>query len=267
VLVVMEENQSYADVIGSPDAPYINRLARQFGTASSYDAGYPAGCPSLASYILLTSGSDHGICDDDGPAAHPLTGDNVFRQVAAAGQEWRVYAESMPAPCTPANAGPYLVRHTAVPYYVSERSRCGAWDLPMGTLTVGALHDAVTAGQLPALSLAVPDVCHDMHGGHGCGNDHLIPRGDTWLSQWIPAILAGRDYREGKLVVIITWDESSSDTDNHIPTIVVSPTTAGIEDSSRQSHCSTLRTVEDLLQLPAIGCAATAAPSGKAFRL
>lgn len=267
VLVVMEENRGYGDIIGSPEAPYLNQLAHQFGSAIAYDAGYPAECPSLAAYLLLTSGSDHGICDDDGPDAHPVTGDNLFQQVAVSGRQWRVYAESMPAPCTPANVGHYLVRHTAAPYFLTERTRCTTWDLPMGSVAAGALHDDLAAGHLPALSVVVPDACHDMHGGHGCPDDHLVSRGDTWLRDWIPAILAGADYRAGKLVVVITWDESSSTTDNHIPTLVISPTTAHVEDLTAQTHCTMLRTIEDLLHLPALGCAKGVAPATSRFGL
>src|SRR5947199_23398 len=85
------------------------------------------------------------------------------RPVPAAGQQWGVYAEAMPRPCTPRNVDPYLVRHTAAPYYVSERARCATWDLPMGSLTAGPLHVAVSTGRLPAFSLIVPDACNDMH--------------------------------------------------------------------------------------------------------
>jgi phospholipase C len=267
VLVVWEENRSFDEIIGSAEAPYLNGLAHRFGLATAYDAGYPARCPSLAAYILLASGGDRGICDDDGPDVHLLSGDNLFRQVVASGQEWRVYAESMPAPCTLQNVGPYLVRHTAAPYFGSERGRCAAWDLPMGSLTSGALHDDLTAGRLPALSMVVPDACHDMHGGHGCADDHLVRRGDTWLSQWMPVILDSPDYRSGKLVVIVTWDESSSHDDNHIPTIVISPTTTQVEDPTPQTHCTALRTIEDVLGLPPLGCAAGVAPATRRFNL
>ena len=44
-------------------------------------ANYPVQCPSLAGYILLTSGTTAGICDDQGPAHHPLTGPNIFAQL------------------------------------------------------------------------------------------------------------------------------------------------------------------------------------------
>ncbi|MEV6852041.1 hypothetical protein, partial [Actinoplanes sp. NPDC051411] len=56
VMVIVEENHGYRQVIGDPDAPYLNRLAGAYGTTTRYDAGYPAHCPSLAAYILMTSG-------------------------------------------------------------------------------------------------------------------------------------------------------------------------------------------------------------------
>ncbi|BFU47801.1 hypothetical protein [Krasilnikovia sp. MM14-A1004] len=68
VLLIMEENHEYGTIIGDPDAPYLNDLATTYGIARNLDAGYPPQCPSLAAYLLLTSGSTHGICDDRAPA-------------------------------------------------------------------------------------------------------------------------------------------------------------------------------------------------------
>ena len=67
VLLVVEENKTYDQVLGAARAPYLAGLAATYGTATALDAGYPAKCPSLAAYIILTSGDDHGICDDKGP--------------------------------------------------------------------------------------------------------------------------------------------------------------------------------------------------------
>jgi len=77
VMIIAEENHGYDQVIGDSHAPYLNQLATDYGTATAYDAGYPAHCPSLAAYILMTSGDTGGICDDKGPGAHRLTGDNI----------------------------------------------------------------------------------------------------------------------------------------------------------------------------------------------
>jgi hypothetical protein len=267
VLVIAEENHGYGQIIGSRDAPYLNQLAHTYGSATRLDAGYPAACPSLAAYILLTSGTTAGICDDRAPKAHPLRGDNIFRQVVAGGREWRNYAESAPGPCAldSSRDGRYLVRHVPATYYLDDRRDCARWVLPMGDPHAGALHDDTAAGALPAFGFVSPDACHDMHGAAPCPAD-VVGNGDRWLRSWLPSILAGPDYRAGRLAIIITWDEGMS-TDNHVPTLVISPTTSHIESDQAFTHCSTLRTIEELLRLPLLGCAAAAPSMVSAFRL
>jgi hypothetical protein len=267
VLVVVEENKTYSEVIGSSAAPFLNRLEATYGLATAMTAGYPVGCPSLAAYIILTSGSAQGICDDSGPDDHPLAADNVFAQVARSGRSWRAYAESMPSNCAAHNAalGRYLVRHVPPPYYLTERDRCRRWAVPMGSVGAGALHDDVAAGRLPALSFLTPNACNDMHGAFGC-NNRRVARGDQWLARWMPFIFAGPDFRAGQLVVIITWDEGS-DASNHIPTLVMSASTHRIRTGTPWTHCSILRTVEEILRVPLLGCASNAASMRSAFSL
>jgi hypothetical protein len=267
VLLIVEENHAYDQIIGDPHAPYLNELARRYGIATRLDAGYPVRCPSLAAYLLLTSGDTHGVCDDRAPRAHPLTGSNVFSQVKAAGREWRAYAESAPGPCALSNSrdGRYLVRHVPATYYLNVRADCRRWAVPLGTPSAGALHDDVGAGALPAIGFVTPDACNDMHGAPVCSAD-LVMAGDRWLRTWIPQILAGPDYRSGRLTVIITWDEGNS-SDNHIPTLLISPATRHVASAGRYTHCSTLRTIETLLRLPLLGCATTAPSMAASFRL
>lgn len=258
VMVIAEENEPEAAVVGSSQAPYLTKLARSYGTATNMQAGYPVSCPSLAAYIIITSGDRQGICDDQPPSVHPLSGDNIFQQVAAAGLQWRQYAESMPTNCSPVD-GPglvYVVRHAPPPYYTSENARCSSWDVPMGSTTSGALHSALASG-LPAYSFVTPNTCNDMHGAASCRTS-LIKRGDNWLAAWMPQIIASDDFQQAHLVVVITWDEGD-DATNHIPTLVVAPTVRGITSGAAYTHCSTLRLAEDVLKLPLLGCAATAA--------
>src|SRR4051794_14642532 len=126
VMVIVEENRTYGRIIGSPDAAYLTRLSQLYGSATRMVANYPVGCPSLAAYILITSGGTAGICDDKGPRHHPIDGPNIFAQLDAAHRPWRNYAEDLPAPCARKNgaSGTFLVRHTAVPYYTSEARPC-----------------------------------------------------------------------------------------------------------------------------------------------
>lgn len=263
VMIIAEENRGYDQIIGSSHAPYLNRVAATFGTATTFDAGYPAHCPSLAAYILMTSGSTGGICDDKDPKAHRLTQDNVFRQVAASGRQWRDYAEAAPGPCVLTGHGRYLVRHVPATYYRDERADCRRWTIPLGGLGAGALHDDVAAGTLPAFAFVSPDACDDMHGAPGCPRD-LIAAGDRWLAAWLPQIMAGPDYRSGRLTIVVTWDEGTP-TSNHIPTMVIAPVVRHVAAPAPLSHCSTLRFTEEQLGLPLLGCAATSSSLGAAF--
>ncbi len=264
VMVITEENEPDGAVIGSSQAPYLNGLAATYGQATDMQAGYPTSCPSLAAYLLITSGSWDGICDDKLPQAHHVSGDNIFQQVAAAGKQWRDYAESMPSNCYARNSsgGVYLVRHAPPPYYTSESQRCPHWDVPLGTTSSGALPTDLASG-LPAYSFVTPNACDDMHGAPSCTGNR-VARGDAWLATWMPRIIAGPDFRAGRLVVVITWDEGSH-ASNHIPTLVVAPTVHGIRSSTALTHCSTLRATEEILGLPLLGCARSSTSLRSAF--
>lgn len=265
VMIIVEENHGYGQIIGDRDAPYLTELARTYGSASNFNAGYPVRCPSLAAYILMTSGTTDGICDDKEPRKHPLAGDNIFHQVRTSGRQWRDYAETAPAPCTLTSRGRYLARHVPATYYLDERAACRRWVVPLGTPSAGALHDDVAAGWLPAFSFVSPDACHDMHGASDCPTA-MTAAGDRWLRSWLPRIMSGPDYRAGRLTVIITWDEGTSSS-NHIPTLVIAPTVRHIRAPEALTHCSLLRFVEDELRVPRLGCAAQATSIGPAFRL
>jgi hypothetical protein len=264
MMVIAEENEEASSVIGSSNAPYINKLAATYGQATNMQAGYDVACPSLAAYILLTSGDTQKICDDAGPADHPLAVDNVFQQARVAGAEWRSYGESAPQACQQYNTpdGLFLVRHTPAPYYTNQADICQGWDQPLGTTTSGALHSDLASG-LPAYSFVTPNACNDMHGAASC-RTNLVRRGDDWLAQWMPQIIASPDFQQSRLVVVITWDEGSS-TSNHIATVVVGRTIRGVKSTAALTHCSTLRAAEELLAAPLLGCAQGATSLREAF--
>jgi hypothetical protein len=79
-------------------------------------------------------------------------------------------------------------------------------------------------------------------------------------------LIQGADYRARRLVIIISWDEGSA-TSNHIPTLVISPSTRGISSDTAYTDCSTLRTTEDILHLQPLNCAKAATSMAGAFHL
>ena len=53
VVMVLEENHSYSEVVGNSAMPYLNSLAAQYGLATQYFANTH---PSIGNYFMLTTG-------------------------------------------------------------------------------------------------------------------------------------------------------------------------------------------------------------------
>ncbi|MGH9069228.1 MAG: alkaline phosphatase family protein [Acidimicrobiales bacterium] len=250
------ENRSYPSIIGSPSAPYENRLARQCGLATNYHA---VTHPSLPNYLAATGGSTAGVSTDVVPGSTHITSGSIFSQLTKAGRTWMAYDESMPHNCALSPSGEYAVRHNPAAYYLDIRSQCATRDVPLGTTSSGAWPKAASGDSLPSFSFVTPNLIHDMHDGS-------VAQGDAWLQGFLTAFLKSPAYRAGHTVVFVTWDEGESD--NHVATIVVAPSTpAGTRSGRRFTHYSLLRTAEDLLGLPPLGQAASAAPMVSAFHL
>jgi len=239
------ENRSYSDVIGSSDAPYINKLAHKCGLASNFSA---ESHPSLPNYVAMTSGSTQGIGDDGDPSQHRLAVPSIFSQL---GGGWRALDESMPSNCDLNDGRSYAVRHNPAVYYTNIRGLCAVHDTPL----------AARPNLSARFTFVTPNLCHDMH-------DCSTRAGDTWLAGFVPKITRSRPYRKGSTVVFITWDEGSGD-GNQIATLVLSRYTRPHTVSSKPfNHYSLLRTTETLLGIPAkLGQAAAAADMRAAFHL
>ena len=249
VIWIWMENHSYGQVIDSTAAPFETGLAHACGTATSYDS---VGTPSLPNYIGATSGGTQKIGDDNDPGNHPLTVDNLFRQVRTSGQSARSYLESMPGNCTVTDSGAYWAHHNPAAYYIGGRDRaaCQSDDLPLGAFAQD-LHTG-----LPAFSFVAPNVCDDTH---NCP----VTDGDQWLAHWIGAIVSSPAYRSGTTAVFVVWDEYSP-----TPNLVIAPDTpAGTRYGGPADHYALLRTTEDLLGLPHLGKAASAPSLRSPFRL
>jgi phosphatidylinositol-3-phosphatase len=239
------ENKSYGQIMGSADAPYENELAAECGLAANYHA---VSHPSLPNYIALTSGSTHGIADDDPPSAHPITGPSLFSQL---GNEWSSLEESMPANCDSGSTSEYAVKHNPAAYYTEIRSACETRDIPLR--------------EPPDIShrftLITPNLCHDMH-------DCPVSTGDGWLAAFVPMVLNSTQYQTGDTAIFITYDEDDGSEDNHVATFVIAPSVArGIRSSTTFTHYSLLRTTEEMLGLPGLAAATTATSMRSAFHL
>ncbi len=239
------ENKGYADIIGSDDAPYLNRIAADCAVAANFFAETH---PSAPNYIAMTSGGTHGVVGDPDPSGARVNAPSIFSQLGAGG--WRALIEAMPTNCRLRYALPeYYARHNAPAFYANIRNTCMRYDVPLT--------------KVPDLSarftFIAPNSCHSMH---TCG----VSAGDRWLSGFLPQILGSPQYRAGQTAVFITWDEADRSA-NRVPTLVIAPSVRpGTVAREPFNHYSLLRTTEELLGLHRfLGGAASAASMRAAF--
>src|SRR5438552_18828138 len=88
VVIVMEENHTYSQVIGSSSAPYINALAQQ---GALFTNSYGITHPSQPNYVALFSGSTQGLTDDSCPQT--FSGPDLGGQLLAANLSFTGYSD------------------------------------------------------------------------------------------------------------------------------------------------------------------------------
>jgi acid phosphatase len=250
LLVVVVENHSLAQM--RAQMPLTDALAKRYGQATAYRA---ATHPSLPNYLAIASGSTQGVTDDRPPAAHPVQGSSVFGAALASGGTAAVYADGMPQACWQRNAGTYAVRHNPWTYFTGERSSCAAHDLP-----ITALEPAIAAGSLPTAGMLVPDTCHDAH-------DCPLAVADQWFAGWATRIMAGPDWRSGRLAVVLTADEDDDHSGNVVLTVVLHPSLHGRVVTTALTHYSLARLYAEVAGTTPLGGARTAPSMAAAFGL
>ncbi|MGA2397968.1 MAG: hypothetical protein ABSG30_07910 [Steroidobacteraceae bacterium] len=126
----------------------------------------------------------------------------------------------------------YADRHAPFVYFhsvIDDRAYCNRHVVPLGSVLVGTNGGAdVFSGHLyqdlqriettPKFMFVTPNLCDDGHDATCAGVN--VEGGKTggltganlWLAHWIPMIMASPAYQSGKLLLVITVDESGSDT-------------------------------------------------------
>src|SRR6266702_2928785 len=216
VVAIPLENQTYDDIIGSSQAPYINNLFTQGTVFTKYSAVADGSHPN---YLAMTSG---------------LTTKGLM--------------ESMTGTCGGGTTG--NVPGSTDPLYSADHDPAYAY---RGNTTCTTNDVPLTASGLSAANLAnftylVPNECDDMHTampsdqscpaffGPNSGTSQITV-GDNWLSQVVPMLLA-----QPNVTVLITWDEYNFATGQngpweHIVTLEVGAgVTAGGIDGNAYNH-------------------------------
>lgn len=283
VLIVMLENRSYDQVVGRPAGRYQTRLAGQCGNATeAFGATHGSGSDYLAvSAGQYPASSVHG-CDYSACASGE---NNIYQQLDAAGLTWKAYEESMPSACDKASAWPYKIGHNPAIFYTGiSAAQCRADDVPAASLTArsGPFYAALRSGTLPSVGWVTPNRNDD--GEARCRGPCAAAAADTWLRKFLGLVTAAPAYRDGSILVLVTYDEGRGP-DNafgedcadkqadlagrqpscHVPLFVVWPDAKPGRNGTFFTLYSITRTVEDIFGLPCLAHAcdpATASLAG-----
>jgi phosphatidylinositol-3-phosphatase len=249
VMVIVEENQGYSNIIGNSQAPYINNLASTYASATQW---FGLTDYSLSDYVALISGTTNSY------GAPTLVG-----ELANAGISWKAYLEDAPSACYTGGAvGHYGKDHNPFVHFNSITGTPTQCNRIVPFAGSGGFASDLNGNTAPSFMFVVPNVCDDMHSS--CGSNR-IQQGDRWLKANLPTVLNSQWYLSGG-TVIITWDSATTadksgwNTGNggHIPTIVISATSSGAFTSGG-NHYGTLRAIEQAYGVGLLGKSSNAA--------
>ena len=230
VVIVIEENHSYSEIIGSSAAPYINSLAAQ---GALFTQSHATTHPSQPNYLHLFSGSNQGVTDDSCP--HSFSTANLGQYLLDASLTFAGYSEDLPSVGSPVcTSGAYARKHAP---WVNFTNIPTTTNLPFSYFP----SDYTT---LPIVSFVIPNLNNDMHDG-------TIQQGDTWLQQHLSGYVQWAMTHNS--VLIITFDEDDSSQGNRIATIFVGQMVVPGQYSESINHFNLLRTLEDMYNLPYAG--------------
>ena len=227
-MIVVLENQDEQDVVR--EAPYLTSLA---AAGASLTDMHAEAHPSQPNYLALFSGDTQGV-DDDGC---PFTFDapSLGGELLAAGLTFAGYAEDLPEPgYTGCVSGDYARKHSPCTNF---RDVPASTNLPLTAMPADY-------ASLPTVSFLIPNLCHDMH-------DCSIAEGDRWLSQNIDGYAQWA--RTHNSLLLVTFDESDTDPDNHIATLAVGQHVVVGPLRERTDHYRLLRTLEEWYGLRPLG--------------
>jgi len=243
IVVIVEENKDYDQILNPLSAPNIAGLAARYGDAANF---WGEVHPSEANYVAMLGGGTFGIHDDDafychpgsvdkfcggaqapGYADHTIRAKHLGDQLLAKGMSWKGYYESLPAAGSVAvvagdpkatngmhDAPLYASKHSGFMNFADVQA-----DPKRAERIVGfdQLESDLASGQLPTFALIVPNQCNEMHGVKADGSppdctttEGLIRRGDAYTGDLVRKLQATAAWKaKGDMAIVITFDEGA----------------------------------------------------------
>jgi acid phosphatase len=290
VVVVVEENKDYDQIIDNPRAPYISFTLREEG--ANFTQMYAEEHNSQGNYFWLFSGSNQNVgFKDKVPSEkthgnkYPFTASNLGAALIAKKLSFKGYAEDLPEigyTCDFAKnkEGEKVYARKHVPWISFKNVPNGKTFAESSNLRFADFPtDPAKFKSLPTVAFVIPNLENDMHNGKPKDG---IPRGDTWLKKNLDPYY--RWAKKNNSLLIVTWDESDNKTNylgltnpfvvpkgkfkrdlqNRIPTIFagahIKP--GDYSEDKGITHVNILRTLEAMYGLPKSGAQQPNAAAG-----
>lgn len=252
VVLVIEENHAYHQLIGSANAAYINHLAK--GGVLFTDS-HGIGHPSQPNYLVLFSGSTQGVKDDgclEGKT--PFKTPNLGEALIDKKFSFKGYAQTMPSAgylgCTSGFDGRtfgalYARKHVPWANWLGT----GPNTIPPST-SVPMTEFPKDFSKLPTVCFVVPDGDHDMHNIGLPGDAAAIRRGDQWLKENMADYVDWTKKHNSLLIVTFDEDDFDPKNGNSIPTIFYGAKVNQGENKTSITHYNILHTLQSMYGLP-----------------
>lgn len=209
IVIVVEENRDYDDIIGNCGAPYINQLRQQGANLTRMFAEEHY---SQGNYFWLFCGSDLGIGFDDKIPSQPLHDSNLGRQLLNAKKTFKGYAEDLPSIGSTIDwgkdsSGLVIYGRKHVPWVSFANLPQGTTAADSCNLTWKQFPDPSHYDELPTVAFVIPNLLNDMHDGSFVPS---ITRADAWLKKNIEPYCQWAKTHNSLLIV--TFDECNDAT-------------------------------------------------------
>jgi acid phosphatase len=220
VVIVLEENKDFAQIVGNPHAPYINGVLLKEG--AQFTRMFGEEHFSEGNYFWLLSGSNQNVgFADQVPPPGSIDAPNLARQLLDAGRSFKGYAEDLPAigyTGVP-KQGLYAPKH--VPYISFANLPGGATAATSVNLRFQDFPHPGQFAALPTVAMVIPNLESDMHGvwqlddadrvkDHRSLAEEEVEKGDAWLKTHLDAYYQWAKTHNSLLIV--TFDENDDTT-------------------------------------------------------
>ena len=252
ILLILFENKEFGSVIGNPQMPNYNKLAREYTLLTQY---YAVTHPSLPNYLALIGGDTFGITTN----CHDcfISESSLPELIEASGRTWKTYQESMPEPCYVGDTDIYVQKHN--PFIYFDKIRLDSERCKRSVVPLTALQTDLETGTLPNFIFITPNLCND---AHDCDLDIT----DAWMTQLLGHLVPALDGTHTSYAIFMLFEEGQgnhsccglpSEAGGRVPVVIYSPLARnGFEDSTPYTHYSLLKTISEAWGLPYLGHAA-----------